>query len=776
MIHNMRFTIFFVILVCTHFAGYGNHLVAATIVTSYSKVHEYGYQYVSPRPQAEYLPSQSRILVRFASVSPYDLTNLSSFISVTGDRSGTHSGRTRIASDSSTVIFNPAKDFSKHETVTLTLSPQFNASAQGEVEYIKYEFYISNSKAKLQSRHLSLPSTNTSSGEFSHRDYNVDTAMKHPNVIQNSTGEAMIMSNSVSVPSDFPHVNVMVNDNPDSGYIFIDNSSNVQYAMILANDGSPVWYKRGSVARDFKVQKNGTISYTTGGSFSVFDQDLNELRSCRAVNGYSTDNHELQILKNGNYLLIGIRSETVDMTQYIADGKKDAKVNETVLQEFTSEGDLIFQWRAWDNYDILGLENWSYDDKPTGNSIRFPHMNSVDIDRDGHIILSAKRLSEITKIHRKTGEIIWRLGGDCNEFDINDPLGQFNVQHDVRVVGANRYSIFDNHYLHKIASSRVVEYEIDPVAKTADMVWVYEENPRYQSHHMGNAQRLPNNNTFINWVETKLPKATEVRPDGSKAYEMNWIDSNSKSYRVFRFPWDGVVEKPYLIVESGPSDVTLIFNKFGDADVDFYRIYGGKRARPTTILGTSETTLKKLTDLENNSTYYFRVTAVSTSGEESVFSNEESARVHFTYPAENLLTNADFSYGKTEWKLDVEHPASAEWRIEKGECVLDIADGGSQLEMICLQQTGLSLIKGNRYVLQFDVHGSAPRTIEVKVEQSTAPHTNYSKNGLTYIMRTPKQRSYEFEMEDATDHDAGLAVYVGGAEAVSYTHLRAHET
>ncbi|MHC4284216.1 MAG: aryl-sulfate sulfotransferase [Planctomycetota bacterium] len=49
-------------------------------------------------------------------------------------------------------------------------------------------------------------------------------------------------------------------------------------------------------------------------------------------------------------------------------------------------------------------------------------MNSVDVDNDGHLVVSNKRVSEVTKINRDTGEVIWRLGSGQHPDDPNpDP-------------------------------------------------------------------------------------------------------------------------------------------------------------------------------------------------------------------------------------------------------------------------------------------------------------------------------------------------------------------
>ena len=59
-----------------------------------------------------------------------------------------------------------------------------------------------------------------------------------------------------------------------------------------------------------------------------------------------------------------------------------------------------------------------------------------------HFLISSRNLDEITKIHRITGDIIWRWGGSQNEFNfINDY--PFTGQHTIRSLGNNRYLLFD---------------------------------------------------------------------------------------------------------------------------------------------------------------------------------------------------------------------------------------------------------------------------------------------------------------------------------------------
>ncbi len=754
------------------------------VYSSYSLASEYrdkGYLYLSPVPRAEYVSPQTRFfLVRFEAVSPNDITNLPTFIDVTGAASGNHPGQTRIATDGRTVIFEVSSDFSNDELVTVTLTPTVDPCSAGVVEPYQYQFMITDPmpfpppppSGNWSVEHEQVMNSRAMPVIESEAKPTVDMAAEGE-ISATAADGPMIMPNGVSVPSNFPHINITINNNPDPGYIFLDNrtSGDNSYNVIFDNTGSPIWYwQMNDERRDMKVQPNGVLTMlarTGGYRYVGLDTNYREVASYRAVNGYSTDEHELQVLEDGGYLLIGLRSETVDMTQYLPGANPNASVGQTIIQEFTPEGDLIFQWRAWDNFDVRDVHL----DNPLSASFRFPHMNAIDIDEDGHILLSSRHISEVTKINRNTGEIIWRLSGipKNNDFTyINDPLSGPRNQHAIRYTGNGRYLLFDNGNLHSPSVSRAVEYELDPNAMTATVVWEFRETPDVYSHYMGNTQRLPNGNTLINWAVGALPKLTEVRPNGTKAFEMNWVD-NYEAYRVWRCPWQGMALKPHLIVESPPDNLTLIFNKFGDPNVAYYRIYGGSSPQPPTVIATSTSTLKHISEgLENGIRYYFRVTAVDTNGTESDYSNEESAVVSFTGPGQNVVLNGDFCQGQDSWTWEVSGSASATWNIENGVSHFNITNGGIQISDVQLRQAGIRLVRGKRYVFEFDAWSDLPRFIEAKVGQDESPWTNYSKIGYSSVTPNPTHFRYPFTMQDPSDYNARVVFNAGTSNVDVY--------
>ena len=732
-----------------------------------------GYGYLSPVPGASYCSPQTRfILVRFQSVSPADVTNLASFITVTGASSGPVSGTTHLASDGRTVIFTAGRAFAMNELATVALSPALRPGASGSVQPFQYQFAVNGYLAATPSVTPIVAPTNPAGSN----------PIAQPRAASPPTpGQAGIFPNGVSVPSSFPQISITTNSGPDAELIFLDNNGGLAgnpYNVIFDNTGSPVWYQLMPDARwDMKVEPNGmlTMLARTGGMrFVGLNTNYQQVTHYCAVNGYTTDEHELRVLPDGTYFLIGAYSNTVDMTRYVVGGNGAASVLETVLQQFTPSGELIFQWRGWDNYDIRDNQISSI----TGAVIDFPHMNAIEVDSDGQFLVSARHLSEVTKINRDTGEVIWRLGGAHSTFAFtNDPLGGFANQHAVRMVGTNDYTLFDNGNGHSPQLSRGVEYLLDLTNLTATLTWQFRQTPDVFAPDMGNVQRLTNGNTLINWASGFLPKLTEVRPDGTKAFEMNWVDQATSTYRVWRCPWQGAATQPYLMAESYPDNITLVFNQFGDTNVAFYRIYGGTASQSTNLLATSGVTLMQLSSLQNGSNYFFRVTAVNRQGVEGPYSNEASATANFIKAGQNMLVNGDFSQGTNAWIWALSGGATAAWAVESGVSHIYITNGTAMLASIQLSQTNKALVQGKKYVLQFDAWSSLPRYIEAEV---AGANSQVYSDVLPFLTPLSNHFQYVFTMSSATDLSAGLLFNLGGSpygvylDNVSLSHRLCH--
>ena len=211
------------------------------------------------------------------------------------------------------------------------------------------------------------------------------------------------------------------------------------------------------------------------------------------------------------------------------------------IQEFNQNDSLVFEWSSWDYLDISDYTNLNL----TSNYISWMHGNSIEIDNsDNNLILSNRTSSEIIKIDRNTGQIIWVLGGPNNQFSfLNDSLNGFSMQHDVRILSNGNLTLFDNGNHREPPVSRVSEYLLDITNMTAELIWEFTHPNGYYGLAMGSAQRLPNQNTLINWgIITQTGNVdlgaiiTEVDYNKNIVLEIVY-PFNHNNYRVSKNNW-----------------------------------------------------------------------------------------------------------------------------------------------------------------------------------------------------------------------------------------------
>ncbi len=339
--------------------------------------------------------------------------------------------------------------------------------------------------------------------------------------------------------SGIPKFNITYSTGCDTNYIFLATTTSLSpFIMIIDNNGEPIFWKNTvGGAYDFKPQPDGTLSYydLKMDCFYILDKNYNLIDSVRCLNSVQTDIHELRILPNGNYLILGRDdNHQADLSGVVDGGRTSATIISYTIQEIDKNKNLVFEWNTWDNFEITD----TYSDLKQG-TIDVSHGNSLEIDFDGNFLVSFRNTQEVTKIDRVTGEIIWRLGGKKNQFTfINDTLG-FSWQHAARRLPNGNIMLFDNGFRREpaiMAFSRALEYKVDEINKTATLVWEYRNVPDVYSIGLGYSQRLQNGNTFIAWGAA-TPAITEVTQGKEEVFELSFVE-NYSTYRAYRFPWN----------------------------------------------------------------------------------------------------------------------------------------------------------------------------------------------------------------------------------------------
>ena len=498
-----------------------------------------GYIFLSPLPGSIRVLPETNVILRPGRVLDPSLLTVGTQIDVRGSISGACSGRLRLSDDQSTVTFQPDRPFVYGEDVTVRVASSLSGDAG--LPPIVFRFTIAGPERDAL-RSFRLPGddgedVNSAGATLSGMSVAGAATVSGTALVSHASGA--FPSTTAPLPPDFPKITTTISGTPSPGRLFVSSFDRsdpgaTPYLMILENDGTPFFYRPlVGAGHDFKLQPNGMLTYFDPvlDGFYALDSTYARVDSFRCGNGYQTDFHDCQVLPNGHVLLMSYDPEVVDMTPYDPKGHPDAVVIGLVIQEIDRDKNVVFQWRSWDHFaitDAVGIPLG-------GRTIDLIHGNSIDFDGNGDLLISSRNLNEITKISRATGDILWRLGGKNNQFQIlNDPQG-FSRQHAARFQPDGHITFFDNGTFRTPPYSRAVEYELDETKMVARLDWDYRHNPDIFGPFAGYVQRLSTGNTLVAWGVAN-PTLTEVTQSGKVVEELS-LPQGVFSYRAFRFEW-----------------------------------------------------------------------------------------------------------------------------------------------------------------------------------------------------------------------------------------------
>ncbi len=356
-----------------------------------------------------------------------------------------------------------------------------------------------------------------------------------------------------NTPPDLPMIDIKINNNPSPGYFFFGlmpksdtNTIYSNYLLISDNSGSTVAARKtgtnfSGLPLNFMQSPDGLMIHIEldpeKSEFFVSDTTLKPIDSLSYA-GFQKYITYFKKLPNGNNILIKNELFPYDLSKEFEAGEPNAFISTSTVYELDKNKNIIFKWRALDNFNIK--ETYSV---PKSWFHSHAQINGIILDTDGNFIISSKLLSEITKINRLTGEIMWRLGGANNQFEfINENQSNapeyFSFQGDIRRLPNGNITLFDNGTRHNPQYSRCAEYKLDEIGQTAELIWEYRNTPDIYSSGYGSCQRQSNGNTVIGWGIAGAggsSAVTEVTSDKTKAFEAVFPEG-IYSTRALKYP------------------------------------------------------------------------------------------------------------------------------------------------------------------------------------------------------------------------------------------------
>jgi hypothetical protein len=324
--------------------------------------------------------------------------------------------------------------------------------------------------------------------------------------------------------------------------------------MILDRHGGLLWFDplpRGARAADLRVQSYEGRPVLTwwqdplqdahgGGAGEVIvDSSYRRIAVVRAGNGYHADLHEFRITAGGTAVISVYNA--IDCNLKALGGPVHGAVADTLFQVLDLRTGLVrYEWHMLDHVSMSSSYTRA---RPTTRARPWDpfHLNSVDLEQDGSVLLSARNTWAAYDLDAHTGQVRWQLGGKDSSFRLG--LGAATAwQHDARQQPDGAITIFDNGATPPVhAASRAIEVVIDPARRSVRLRRSYEHRNPLVSGSQGNVQALPNGDWMVGWGEAGY--FSEVNRSAHALFNAH-LPPGWETYRAYAMPWSGRPNQP----------------------------------------------------------------------------------------------------------------------------------------------------------------------------------------------------------------------------------------
>ena len=517
---------------------------------------------VFPRPNSETASARTQITFRAPG-----LTTLGP-VEVTGEQSGVHPGAEVAHSDGNGVSWYPDFAFQEGETVSVDTRLGISGARDGNFSF-----------TCAVGRPLSAEPTRASKPDADEvRAFHSRPGLAPTAIAAKAEGKGLA-----------------------PGYVFLSpkRGPGRQGSLIVDNTGEPVWFFPVEVpieqTFDLKVIDyagkphliwwQGDVVRGHGfGHWVLYDNTYSRVATIQIKNGYAGgDLHDIA-LTDANTAIVGTYNTIArDLRKF--GGKRDDFVIDCIVQEIDLATDaVIFEWHALDHIDLSEAHTKAGSDDPDVPAFVFFHLNSIALDEDDQLLISARNTWAAYKVDRFSGEVIWRLGGKKSDFHLGKGV-EFAWQHHVRRQPDGQISIFDNGAAPTVhEQSRGIFLDLDMDGMSAGLAREIMHPDKISSGSQGSMQVLPNGNLMFGWGDK--PRASEFAGDGTLLLDLS-MPEGRESYRAFRFEWSGQpAEPPVIALETAANDgVTAYVSWNGATEVVTWQLVGGAGETDTAPLG-----------------------------------------------------------------------------------------------------------------------------------------------------------------------------------------------
>ncbi|MCP2270071.1 Arylsulfotransferase (ASST) [Actinokineospora diospyrosa] len=405
------------------------------------------------------------------------------------------------------------------------------------------------------------------------------------------------------------------------------NAVDEQMGPLLVDDtGSPIWFApRGDKTRlvmnaQAQTYRGKPVLVWWEGSFvplgwgqgsaTIVDQNYRTVAQVGADRG--VDLHAIRITPQNTMIVVTYRTTTAVPGQVTM-----RPVVENVLREIDiATGAVLMTWSSLEHIPVSesylrsnDIVAWDY-----------LHINAVDLDTAGNIVVSGRNTHTVYTLERGTGRVLSRLGGKRSDYAM-PPDAVFAWQHNVRALPNGDISMFDNEQGATFPPtpptrpmSRAIVLHLDNTARTATMTRSLSTPDGLGTGAQGSNQVLPDGHVFVSWGDRG--RFSEFDATGAMIYDAHFTAPTIDTYVANRVDWHATpTEPPAVFARRAPDGgLTAYASWNGATEVRRWQVLAGPDKAHLKVVGETARSGFETVLSSSSTAGYAAVRALSATG------------------------------------------------------------------------------------------------------------------------------------------------------------------
>ena len=338
---------------------------------------------------------------------------------------------------------------------------------------------------------------------------------------------------------------------------------------------------------------------TTKGKLIIVNQHYKTIDTLKAKSPWVISLHDATFVPGTPDVWVTAYRQVKNQNLTKFGGSRHGDVFDVAVQEYNlATKKLVKSWSAFNpgHKSNVSLAE-SHQPAPKNGSLWDAyHLNSVQVTKNGDLLISMRNTWAVYLVNPKTGKIVWTLGGKKSFFNFASNA-HFAWQHDATMLANGDVTLFNDNCtvgtrgLSCLGGGQSAGLVLKPNVgkRKVTLAKAYRHEPKLNTAFLGSMQTLAKGGAVVGWGS--LPFFSEYSASGKQILNVKWPGKDETYRALYTGDWVGTPSYPPSGAAKASGGKTKVYASWnGATEVAKWKVLAGSSVPGLKVVATKSRT------------------------------------------------------------------------------------------------------------------------------------------------------------------------------------------